>query len=165
MNSKTSGGLDGNHKIHLRGRCGPQHAVAELSDGQLYVSKTYVKASGGCSAPAGKNAEEAQNRLGKMRYRQFAREEAPASRVREAQIMVTIGSIASTMPGSCHKGRWNLAQEATFQGARSFNSDRDERELRCHGLARVHRTHPFDRREASALPPVHFVNKLVPRNC
>src|SRR5262245_34309314 len=64
------------------------HAVAELSDGQLYVSKAYVKASGGCSAPAGKNAEEAQNRLGKMRYRQFAREEAPASRVREAQIMI-----------------------------------------------------------------------------
>ena len=28
------------------------HAVAELSDGKLYVSKTYVKASGGCSAPA-----------------------------------------------------------------------------------------------------------------
>lgn len=65
------------------------HAVAELSDGQLYVSKTYVKASGGCSAPAGKNAEEAQSRLGKMRYRQFARaDEAPASRIREAQIMV-----------------------------------------------------------------------------
>ena len=64
------------------------HAVAELSDGQLYVSKVYVKASGGCSAPAGKNAEEAQNRLGQMRYRQFAREEAPASRIREAQIMI-----------------------------------------------------------------------------
>src|ERR1700736_5988589 len=64
------------------------HAVAELSDGTLYVSKTYVKASGGCSAPAGKNAEEAQNRLGQMRYRQFAREEAPASRIREAQIMI-----------------------------------------------------------------------------
>jgi sulfur-oxidizing protein SoxY len=64
------------------------HAVAELSDGQLYVSKTYVKASGGCSAPAGKNAEEAQNRLGQMRYRQFAREGAPASRIREAQIMI-----------------------------------------------------------------------------
>lgn len=65
------------------------HAVAELSDGRLYVSKTYVKASGGCSAPAAKNAEEAKNRLGKMRYRQFAKaDEAPASRVREAQIMV-----------------------------------------------------------------------------
>ena len=47
-----------------------------------------MKASGGCSAPAGKNIEEARNRLGQMRYRQFAREEAPASRVREAQIMI-----------------------------------------------------------------------------
>ena len=65
------------------------HAVAELSDGQLYVSKTYVKASGGCSAPAVKNAEEARNRLGQMRYRQFVRaDEAPASRIREAQIMI-----------------------------------------------------------------------------
>ena len=36
------------------------HAVAELSDGKLYVVKTYVKASGGCSAPAAKNAEEAK---------------------------------------------------------------------------------------------------------
>src|ERR1700730_9840748 len=36
------------------------HAVAELSDGNLYVTKTYVKASGGCSAPASKNADEAK---------------------------------------------------------------------------------------------------------
>jgi hypothetical protein len=39
------------------------HAVAELSDGQLYMTKTYVKASGGCSAPAAKNADEAKARL------------------------------------------------------------------------------------------------------
>ena len=65
------------------------HAVAELSDGQLYVVKTYVKASGGCSAPAAKNAEEAKGRLGQMRYRQFAgHDQAPASSVREAQIMI-----------------------------------------------------------------------------
>ncbi|HEU0083039.1 MAG TPA: quinoprotein dehydrogenase-associated SoxYZ-like carrier [Bradyrhizobium sp.] len=65
------------------------HAVAELSDGQLYVAKTYVKASGGCSAPAAKNAEEARARLGQMRFRQFARpSEGPASGAREAQIMV-----------------------------------------------------------------------------
>ena len=36
------------------------HAVAELSDGKLYMVKTYVKASGGCSAPAAKNADEAK---------------------------------------------------------------------------------------------------------
>ena len=65
------------------------HAVAELSDGKLYMAKTYVKASGGCSAPAAKNADEARSRLGQMRYRQFARPgQGPASGAREAQIMI-----------------------------------------------------------------------------
>jgi sulfur-oxidizing protein SoxY len=65
------------------------HAVAELSDGKLYMTKTYVKASGGCSAPAAKNADEAKSRLGQMRYRQFAKSgEGPTSGVREAQIMI-----------------------------------------------------------------------------
>lgn len=64
-------------------------AVAELSDGKLYVAKTYVKASGGCSAPAAKNADEAKARIGQMRYRQFAKAgEGPASGVREAQVMI-----------------------------------------------------------------------------
>jgi sulfur-oxidizing protein SoxY len=45
------------------------HAVAELSDGMLYVINTYVKASGGCSAPASKNTEKAN--IGEMRFRQF----------------------------------------------------------------------------------------------
>ncbi|MEH2507769.1 sulfur-oxidizing protein SoxY [Bradyrhizobium sp. AZCC 1578] len=65
------------------------HAVAELSDGKLYMTKTYVKASGGCSAPAAKNADEAKARLGQMRYRQFAKAgEGPAGGAREAQIMI-----------------------------------------------------------------------------
>jgi sulfur-oxidizing protein SoxY len=61
------------------------HAVAELSDGKLYVVKTYVKASGGCSAPAIKNAEQAG--LGQLRFRQFAKP-ADADSRREAQIMI-----------------------------------------------------------------------------
>ena len=65
------------------------HAVAELTDGKLYMVKTYVKASGGCSAPAAKNADEAKARLGQMRYRQFAKPgDGPASGAREAQIMI-----------------------------------------------------------------------------
>src|SRR5258708_33373427 len=65
------------------------HAVAELSDGKLYMSKTYVKASGGCSAPAAKNADEAKDKLGQMRFRQFVRpSQAPPSGAREAQIMI-----------------------------------------------------------------------------
>jgi sulfur-oxidizing protein SoxY len=48
-----------------------------------------VKASGGCSAPAGKNVAEAQARLGQMKYRQFARaEQGPTSGTREAQVMI-----------------------------------------------------------------------------
>lgn len=65
------------------------HAVAELSDGKLYMIKTYVKASGGCSAPAAKNTEEAKNRLGQMKYREFARDDqSPTNGTREAQIMI-----------------------------------------------------------------------------
>jgi sulfur-oxidizing protein SoxY len=66
------------------------HAVAELSDGRLYATMVDVKASGGCSAPIGKNAEEARANLGQMKFRQFAatRIDGPASTLREAQIMI-----------------------------------------------------------------------------
>ena len=65
------------------------HAVAELSDGKLYMTKTYVKASGGCSAPAAKNAEEASARLGQIRFRQFAKSsDGPQNGIREAQVMI-----------------------------------------------------------------------------
>jgi sulfur-oxidizing protein SoxY len=65
------------------------HAVAELSDGKLYMVKTYVKASGGCSAPAGKNPEEAKAHIGQMKYRQFvASDQAPNNGKRDAQIMI-----------------------------------------------------------------------------
>ena len=37
--------------------------VAELSDGQLYGVKAYVKASGGCSAPAAANADATKSML------------------------------------------------------------------------------------------------------
>ena len=63
------------------------HAVAELSDGKLYVVSTYVKASGGCSAPTVKNADRAG--FGQMRFRQFtAPVPAAAGAMREAQIMI-----------------------------------------------------------------------------
>src|SRR5262245_50611649 len=65
------------------------HAVAELSDDKLYVVKTYVKASGGCSAPAAKNADEAKANLGQMRFRVFGKPtDGDASAPREAQIMM-----------------------------------------------------------------------------
>src|SRR5262245_36151070 len=65
------------------------HAVAALSDGKHYVVQAFVKASGGCSAPAAKTVDEAKQTAGQMRFRQFARPtDGPASMVREAQLMV-----------------------------------------------------------------------------
>ena len=45
-------------------------AIAETSDGELYMAKRFVKASGGCSAPAGKDPDAALARLGEMKLRQ-----------------------------------------------------------------------------------------------
>ena len=42
-------------------------AIAELSDGSLHMHTRYVKASGGCSAPAGKDAAAAAAGIGKMK--------------------------------------------------------------------------------------------------
>jgi sulfur-oxidizing protein SoxY len=65
------------------------HAVAELSDGQLYMVKTYVKASGGCSAPAAKNEDDAVANLGQIRVRQFpAVAGTPVGGTRDAQVMI-----------------------------------------------------------------------------
>jgi sulfur-oxidizing protein SoxY len=44
-------------------------AIAETQDGKLYMTAKYVKASGGCSAPAGKDLEAAMARLGRMKFR------------------------------------------------------------------------------------------------
>jgi sulfur-oxidizing protein SoxY len=44
-------------------------AIAEMNDGKLVMTKKFVKASGGCSAPIGANLDEAMSRLGKMKFR------------------------------------------------------------------------------------------------
>jgi sulfur-oxidizing protein SoxY len=59
--------------------------VAELSDGQLYGVKAYVKASGGCSAPASSNSDATQAMLGQMKFRAFRPE---SDTLPEAQIML-----------------------------------------------------------------------------
>ena len=41
--------------------------IVEMNDGSLHMSSNYVKASGGCSAPAGKDPAEAAAGIGKMK--------------------------------------------------------------------------------------------------
>lgn len=62
-------------------------AIAETNDGELYMAEKFVKASGGCSAPASKDHDLAMARLGKMRLKQIGawREDEPG----EAQFMIS----------------------------------------------------------------------------
>lgn len=64
------------------------HAVAELSDGSLYVVSRFVKAAGGCSAPALKQTAGGVP-LGTMRWRELKPQgdDAPPGD-REAQLMI-----------------------------------------------------------------------------
>jgi sulfur-oxidizing protein SoxY len=59
--------------------------IAELSDGKLYGVKAFVKASGGCSAPAASNADASKSALGRMKFRTFR---ADAGAAPEAQFMM-----------------------------------------------------------------------------
>ena len=66
-------------------------AVVEMNDGTLHMATKFVKASGGCSAAAMKDADEALASIGRMKVRTFAssnqkQQSTPASL--EAQVMV-----------------------------------------------------------------------------
>jgi sulfur-oxidizing protein SoxY len=63
------------------------HAVAELDDGQLYATARFVKAAGGCSAPAAKLEADAIP-LGTMLFRQFPPQEGAEAGLREAQLLI-----------------------------------------------------------------------------
>jgi len=62
-------------------------AVALTNDGKLYMAANYVKASGGCSAPAGKDAIAAKANLGKMRLHVNAGVESGRPAI--AQLMIS----------------------------------------------------------------------------
>lgn len=63
------------------------HAVAELSDGKLYATQRFVKAAGGCSAPALKQTADAIP-LGTMRLREFPHPDDSPSGEPEAELMI-----------------------------------------------------------------------------
>ncbi|HEY0340278.1 MAG TPA: quinoprotein dehydrogenase-associated SoxYZ-like carrier [Steroidobacteraceae bacterium] len=58
------------HSLKLRVRVDQytnMHAIAESQDGQLFVATKFVKASGGCSAPAGSDDTAALQDMGRMK--------------------------------------------------------------------------------------------------
>jgi sulfur-oxidizing protein SoxY len=64
-------------------------AIVETTDGARYMTGGFVRAAGGCSAPAAKDAAEAMAALGEMRLRWFDAEAPAQSGIRrEAQVML-----------------------------------------------------------------------------
>jgi sulfur-oxidizing protein SoxY len=64
------------------------HAVAEAEDGTLYVVKQFVKAAGGCAAPAAKDAVAAAKSMGEMRLKRFGPEAGANGGRDSAQLMI-----------------------------------------------------------------------------
>jgi len=62
------------------------HAVAETQSGKLYMTEKFVKAAGGCSAPAGSDEKEALSDLGRMKLRLLG--EFHPGQPLQAQLMV-----------------------------------------------------------------------------
>lgn len=58
--------------------------IAETEDGALHMVKRYIKATGGCAAPASKNADAAMASLGEMRLRQYP----PEGEVSDIQLQI-----------------------------------------------------------------------------
>ena len=65
-------------------------AVAETSDGKLLMVSRFVKAAGGCSAPALKDADQALASIGKMQVKMLDAEQSQgaSTAMKEAQLMI-----------------------------------------------------------------------------
>lgn len=59
--------------------------IAETSDGDLWMAGRFIKASGGCSAPASKDAAIAEANRGKMKVKHFVTADLDR---KEAQVMI-----------------------------------------------------------------------------
>lgn len=63
-------------------------AIAETSDGELHMAARFVKAAGGCSAPALKDQDDSMARLGEMRLRGLNSSDGRAAPLSRAQLMI-----------------------------------------------------------------------------
>lgn len=65
-------------------------AIAETADGKLIMTSRFVKAAGGCSAPALKDADQALANLGKMNVKMLdeAQSSGSSKPMKEAQLMI-----------------------------------------------------------------------------
>jgi sulfur-oxidizing protein SoxY len=103
------------------------HAVAEAQDGALYGTATFVKAAGGCSAPAGRDDTEALRNLGEMKVRLLGT--FAAGQPLQAQLMVRHPNFSGMQMNQITRmytpARFVKTMEVRYEGANVFRLDSD----------------------------------------
>lgn len=102
-------------------------AIAETSDGKLHMATKFVKASGGCSAPPGKDPAAAQANLGRMRLRTEGM--ADAGRPLLAQLMIShpndSGMVMDQLSRQYTPAHFVRQVEVSYAGEKVLSADLD----------------------------------------
>jgi sulfur-oxidizing protein SoxY len=103
------------------------HAIAESQDGQLFVTTKFVKASGGCSAPAGADDTAALADIGRMKLRLVG--DFAAGKPEEAVLMVRHPNFNGMQMNQITRyytpPRFIRTIDATYEGGSIFHLDSD----------------------------------------
>jgi len=103
------------------------HAVAETQDGQLHAATKFVKAAGGCSAPAGADDTAALADIGRMKLRVIG--DFAADKPLQAQLMIRHPNFNGMQMNQITRyftpARFIRTIDATYDGAQVFHLDAD----------------------------------------
>jgi sulfur-oxidizing protein SoxY len=103
------------------------HAVAEASDGKLYGVARFVKAAGGCSAPADADEGDALRDLGRIKIRLLG--QYSAGQPMQAQVMVRHpnfnGMQMNQLTRMYTPARFIKTTDVSYDGASVFHLDSD----------------------------------------
>jgi sulfur-oxidizing protein SoxY len=103
------------------------HAIAETQDGQLHAATKFVKAAGGCSAPAGPDDQAALADIGRMKLRLLG--DFNAGKPMQAQLMIRHPNFNGMQMNQVTRfytpARFIRTIDATYDGGRVFHLDAD----------------------------------------
>jgi sulfur-oxidizing protein SoxY len=103
------------------------HAIAETQDGQLHAATQFVKAAGGCSAPAGPDDAAALADVGKMKLRLIG--DFNADKPMQAQLMIRHPNFNGMQMNQITRyftpARFIRTIDATYDGGQVFHMEAD----------------------------------------
>ena len=103
------------------------HAIAETADGKLHAATQFVKAAGGCSAPAGSDDAAALADMGRMKLRLLG--DFNADKPMQAQLMIRHPNFNGMQMNQVTRfytpARFIRTIDATYEGAQVFHMEAD----------------------------------------